>query len=89
MVKCAVDWVATIERNWRRSCSTLRIPRLRSSRRYRAIGQQNGTLFRARSLAMVVLLEIVAIKYGRGILVIGKPAVIRTANPKTAIDEQL
>jgi len=47
--KCIVDLVATIERNRKRSCSTLRIPRLRSSQRCGAIGQQNGKLFRAWS----------------------------------------
>ena len=49
-----VDWVATIEWNRKRSCSTFRIPRLRSSRRCRAIGRQNGKLFRAWSLVVRV-----------------------------------
>ncbi len=47
--KWMIDLVETIEWNRKRSCSTLRIPRLRSSRRCRAIGRQIGKLFRAWS----------------------------------------
>ena len=47
--KCMVGLVVTIEWNRKRSCSTLRIPRMRNSQRCRAIGRQNGKLFRAWS----------------------------------------